>query len=382
MNKKLLLSTAMAATLMAACSQQPANQFTLKGTINGMENEYIYLSYLQDSIEVQDSALIKNGNFKFEGKLIKPTSASLHPKMSPHQRYVPEDIYSFFIEPAKMSIDVDTADFSKAHLTGSLTQAQVDTLFTNIQGIMDEAKEIREAINAETDHEKQAELREQLEPFNKRVDKLYQAFITSHPASIASAQYLMFQSSGMNIEDIKKAYDSFTDEVKASQYAKEVAAEIAAQERVMPGKPAPDFATLDINGDSLKLSDFKGKYVILDFWASWCVPCRKSNPHMKELYKKYNSKGLEFIYVADNDSNPDTWRKAVKDDGIEAFHHVLRGMKIIDRSKMTFDRTNDISDKYAIHFLPTKYIIDKEGKIVGKFEDKELDDKLKEIFGF
>lgn len=382
MNKKLLLSTAIAATLMGACSQQPANQFTLTGTINGMENEYLYLSYLQDSVEVTDSALVKDGAFKFKGTLAKATSGTLHPKMNPFERYTPENIYSFFMEPSEMSIDVDTADFSKAHLTGSSIQAQVDTLLVNTQSIMDEAKEILDAMNTETDHEKQAELREQLEPFNKRVKKLYQAFITSHPASIASAQYLMFQASDMNIEDIKKAYDSFTDEVKATQWAQEVAAEIAAQERVMPGKPAPEFAAIDINGDSLKLSDFKGKYVILDFWASWCVPCRKSNPHMKELYKKYNAKGLEFIYVADNDSSPDAWHKAVKDDGIEAFHHVLRGMKITDRSKMTFDKTNDISDKYAIHFLPTKYIIDKDGKIVGKFEDKELDDKLKEIFGF
>lgn len=381
MNKKLLLNAAIV-TMMAACSQQPANQFTLTGTINGMENEYLYLSYLQDSVEVTDSTLVANGAFKFEGKLVKPTSATLHPKMNPYERYDSKNVYSFFMEPTKMSIEIDTANLSKSHLTGSTIQAQVDTLLIDIQAIMDESNDIYQAMLSETDHEKQAELREQLESFNKRVNKLYQAFITSHPASIASAQYLMFQSSNMNIEDIKKAYDSFTDEVKATQWAKEVAAEIAAQERVMPGKPAPEFAALDINGDSLKLSDFKGKYVILDFWASWCVPCRKSNPHMKELYKKYNAKGLEFIYVADDDQNPDAWRKAVKDDGLEAFHHVLRGMKITDRSQMTFDKTNDISDKYAIHLLPTKYIIDKEGKIVGKFGDSELDNKLKEIFGF
>ncbi|HBB06388.1 MAG TPA: thioredoxin, partial [Bacteroides sp.] len=118
-----------------------------------------------------------------------------------------------------------------------------------------------------------------------------------------------------------------------------------------------------------------------DFWASWCVPCRKSNPHMKEMYAKWHDKGLEYVYVADNDSNPDNWRKAIKEDGLEAFHHVLRGLKV-DRSNggYKFDHTNDISEKYAIHFLPTKYLIDREGKIVGKFESDELEAKLKEIF--
>ena len=85
--------------------------------------------------------------------------------------------------------------------------------------------------------------------------------------------------------------------------------------------------------------------------------------------------------MADNDNQADVWQKAIKDDGVEMFHHVLRGMKIIDRKTFKLDRTNDISEKYAIHFLPTKYLIDKDFKIIGKFNDEELDGKLKEIFG-
>ena len=86
--------------------------------------------------------------------------------------------------------------------------------------------------------------------------------------------------------------------------------------------------------------------------------------------------------MGDNDSSPDDWRKAIKEDGLEAFHHVLRGMKVSrENGKLQFDRTNDISDKYAIHFLPTKYLIDPDGNIVGKMESDELEAKFKEIFG-
>lgn len=170
--------------------------------------------------------------------------------------------------------------------------------------------------------------------------------------------------------------------MKQDKQAKEIADEIATREKIEPGKPAPDFTATDINGKKFTLSKLKGKYVVLDFWASWCGPCRASNPHMKELYEKYGKKGLDFVYVSDDDSNPQKWRDAVKKDGLEAFHHVLRGMKIIDRENYTLDHTNDISDKYAVHYLPTKYLIDKDGKMVGKFESDELTAKLKEIFGY
>ena len=86
--------------------------------------------------------------------------------------------------------------------------------------------------------------------------------------------------------------------------------------------------------------------------------------------------------MSDDDSNPQKWRDAVKKDGIESFHHVLRGLKILDRKTYKMDKTNDISDKYAVHYLPTKYLVDKDGNMVGKFETEGLTAKLKEIFGF
>ena len=123
----------------------------------------------------------------------------------------------------------------------------------------------------------------------------------------------------------------------------------------------------------------KGKYVILDFWASWCVPCRQSFPHVKELYEKYHQKGLEVFCVADNDDSEDAWKKAIEKDGVEMFIHVLCGREN-DQGMQKPDYSGDISKAYAVHFLPTKYLIDNEGKIVGKFDDVTLDIKLKEIF--
>ena len=125
--------------------------------------------------------------------------------------------------------------------------------------------------------------------------------------------------------------------------------------------------------------------VLLDFWASWCKPCRASNPHVKALYEKYRKKGFDVVYIASDDSNPNAALKAIEQDGIKKYHHLLSGLKQLKDANgkpMGYDKSEDIGEKYAIHFLPTKYLIDREGKIIGQVDDKTLDAKLKEIFGF
>lgn len=379
MNKHVFAAACVAA-LCAACAQQPKDRFTLDGTVEGWDGQYVYLTYHKDSVKVEDSTLVQGGKFHFEGSLQRVTSAMLNGKLT-GDIYVPGTLCTFYMEPAAMTIALDTADLSKSIVEGSATQAGVDSLEAQREAIMAEAKSIEDAMAKETDHEKQAELREQLEPYQERANKLYDAYIVSHPASVAAADYMQFRIANMTFEEAQKLYDAFTPEVKQTLAAQEIAKELDVLARVRPGQPAPDFEATDVNGKPFRLSDLRGNYVVIDFWASWCVPCRKSNPHMKEMYAKYHDKGLEYVYVADNDNQPDNWRKAIEEDGLEAFHHVLRGMKMWrENGEWKFDRTNDISDKYAIHFLPTKYLIDREGNIVGKLESDELDAKLKEIF--
>ncbi|WP_106483879.1 TlpA disulfide reductase family protein [Bacteroides sp. Marseille-P3684] len=380
MNKSLFPAVFVTA-LCAACAQQPKDGFTLTGSAEGLDGQYVFLSYMNDTVPVTDSALVEGGAFRFEGKLKVPIRVGIYPKL-PMQQLDPKHYYSPFIESADMTLTIDTADWSKSRLEGSATQLAVDSLEEQQRAIMAEAEAIEKAIAAETDHEKQNELREQLEPFQTRVRKLSLAFIANHPSSYASPDMLRSYSGYLTYEELKGLYDGLSPEVQQVASAREVADELETLGRVQPGQPAPLFEATDVNGKPFRLADLKGKYVVIDFWASWCVPCRKSNPHMKEMYAKYHDKGLEYVYVGDNDNSPEDWRKAIKEDGLEEFHHVLRGMKMSrENGEWKFDRTNDISDKYAIHFLPTKYLIDPDGNIVGKMESDELEAKFKEIFG-
>ena len=225
-----------------------------------------------------------------------------------------------------------------------------------------------------------------MEPLQRVYAERVKEYREKYPTTALAAQFLRMETGRMSLDKMKEVYNKLDETAKQTTSAKEIAAEIATLERVAPGNPAPEIAKNDlVTGKPFSLSSLKGKVVLLDFWASWCKPCRASNPHVKALYDKYHKKGFDVVYVADNDSNPEEALKAIEQDGIKKYHHLLRGLKTkrdANGKMIGYDKSEDVSEKYAIHYLPTKYLIDRDGNIIGKVDDATLDTKLKEIFGF
>lgn len=398
MQRKLFL---LPLSILMACVVIGQKPFTIKGNIAGKPDGYIYLTYQGENGYVSDSAVIENGKFSFAGKLQGPVQAAvmIDRKGRSFDKYT-----QLYIVPANMELSLVYDKFDEeAKLTGSPVQKQADELKKSKASLMAQMKPMMEAYNrasaiysqAIKDKKDEATLarlkdeannaKDAMDPLRDQINKLDIAFMDKYPASIITANMLRFATSRMKLDEAESRYNKLSPEIKSSALGKSIKEDIDGLRGGSPGAQAFQFASKELRGEELKLTDFKGKYVLLDFWASWCVPCRKGNPHLLTLYAKYKDKGLEIIGVSDDDSNNEAWKKAVEKDQIGVWKHVLRGLKRVDGPAM-FDRSASISDRYGIHTLPTKILVDPNGIIIGRFggggdNDEAMDKKLSEIFG-
>lgn len=363
----------------AKVKKQTATAFVLKGTVTALKKGQLYLYYTNaEEKQVKDSATVENGRFVFNGNINGPVMAGLQLK---EEKIYNKNVAIFFMEPSQMTVTLVLNKFEEFRLTGSKTQNEYVILSNSKKAIQKKYKKQLDSLRTEKNHERSAEIKEHLAPYFSAMDKTDHVFFNKHPQSFVTAYLLRFHVSKLSLDSLQMYYDGLGEKLQHTVSGKDLAKEIQQLRGGSPGSIAKDFTSTDINGNKLSLSDFKGSYVLLDFWASWCMPCRKGNPHLKELYAKYKDKGIEFIGIADDDGKPDVWHNAVKKDGLP-WRQILRGLDMQKRMKNEPYDT-DISDKYGIQTLPTKILIDKEGKIIGRYSDEEdaLDEILKSIFG-
>ncbi|WP_143310610.1 peroxiredoxin family protein [Chitinophaga vietnamensis] len=211
---------------------------------------------------------------------------------------------------------------------------------------------------------------------------LKQQFVATHPDSYISL-YALDDNHGMySAGSYEAAYAKLSNRLKKMHAAQRIRDSIAIWKRADPkGTLAPDFTRKDQYGETIKLSDYRGKLVILDFWGSWCGACRQSHPHLKELYEAYKDKGLEIIAVANENVHGEktalskakaAWLAAIKKDDVN-WVHVLNDEGSGDR---------DIANAYLVSAYPTKFLLDRDGKILLRIDDilnVEIDQKIKSL---
>ncbi|MBC9795826.1 TlpA disulfide reductase family protein [Sinomicrobium weinanense] len=383
--------------LTAACTQNrlEKGEFRLMGKVEGMKKGRLYL--LRD--ETVDTLVVDQGEFNFKSGLGQNISrAFITTDLSLRTM---ESGAVLYLEPKNMELMVNVRDWNQTVLEGSVTQNEkyvLDSLrkdterkfSVEVDELNRVSKKYRKAAERGAD-EKELEAikeedyiaRENLGPYFKELNELALSFIKGHPDSYISMENMLFLLRDMKYGEAITIYNALDPKLKEMKIGREVFSEIENMKKGVPGAKAEYFKTKDIEGNTVKLDDFKGKYLLIDFWASWCVPCRKGNPHLIGIYKKYNTAGLEILGVASDDRDPAAWKAAVKKDNIGIWHHVLSGLTRNEDG--SYNKEKDIGEGYNISTLPTKILVNPDGIIVGRYgsggeTDEKLDAKLEEIF--
>lgn len=373
--------------------------FVIKGSITGKPNSYVYLTYQSvDNKTVIDSAAINNGKFVFKGSLPGITEVFITSTKRPMSLV---QYFSTLLSTGVQKIELNADDFSTGVISGTPVSAELKLLaasraellakYTNLLKVYEAANiayskaKAEKADEATTDNLKKeaSKARYALEPLQALFQQKDLQFMDKYPGGYVAAYLLKSHLRQLSVAEAGQRYAKLAPEVAASRMGVAIKSQIDEEKGGAVGAVAANFSSKELRGDQLSLSDYKGRYVLVDFWASWCVPCRQGNPHLLSLYAKYKDKGLEIIGVSDDDGKPDAWKKAVEQDQIGVWKHILRGLK--KSADGGYDRSESIADKYAIHSLPTKVLINPKGVIVGRYggggeSDAAMEKKLDEIF--
>ena len=353
--RKLLLSIVAASMTLAACNAQSGYKVT--GTVEGMpDGKAIIATVNGSSLDTLAKADVKNGSFEFTGNVSEPTGAYI---MVIGQR----GAIPFMLENANITVNAGQAGLT---VTGSEGQKIYDQFMAINTTTQQEAMKLQQEYQAANGD--QAKMQAVQEAYAKLMTDAQTELIKANPDSYVSTFVIVSGMGQMEYEQLKERYNLLGEKAKASAQGKAIAAQIAKLESTAIGQIAPNFTITTPEGESISLYDIKGKVKLIDFWASWCGPCRGENPHVVEIYKEYHPKGLEILGVS-LDNNQEAWVKAIEDDGL-TWNHVsdLKGWE------------NAAAQLYGVNSIPHLLVLDENNQIVARnLHGQELKDKIAEM---
>jgi peroxiredoxin len=378
--KKIFLCIAALLPLMAMAQQQP-EPFEIKSTVGHLTNPArAYLIYQLGANRVIDSAEITAGSFDFKGNILNPTPAII--VIDPFGKGLDKldtsaDNLNFYIDKGEIAI-TGKDSIARAQVTGSKINDDNKKLMAQLKPIMEKAQ----ALNVEKSTASPAQLnsadfqnamnarQKELQVEQRAVLKI---FISTNPDSYLSLLAL-YSVGGPSPDpsEIDPLYNSLSDRVKNMEAARRLKSSLDALRATAIGTIAPDFTQNDVNGVPIKLSSFRGKYVLVDFWASWCGPCRQENPNVVKAYTRFKEKNFTIIGVSlDKPDGKSAWLAAIQNDNL--YWTQVSDLKFWN---------NEVAALYKVTSIPANFLIGPDGKIIAKnLRGDDLENKLQEVLG-
>jgi peroxiredoxin len=343
--------------------------FKISGSIKGLPSGRATLSYIYQNQPKQLAAVIRNGKFIISGRINETQRVSVNIIGGWFSR----EIY-FFTGNENITVYTDTTQFGSVVIKGSPSHQDFER-YSELTKAVDAKSEILNKTGAQLYNSgKLTEpLKDSLFTVRDKLDAekraLIRDFAKEHPASTVSAWAIsMFFGYDPNLEELLDVYGLLGAKNQQSLYGKQIAEIIESTKKTAIGRPAADFRINDINGNAISLSSYKGKYVLVDFWASWCGPCRAENPNVVKMYNQYHTDQFDILGIS-LDANKEQWIKAIKTDKLEWTQ--LSDLKAWD---------SEIVKEYGFKGIPFNLLLDKEGRIIAKnLRGEALGKKLKEV---
>jgi peroxiredoxin len=348
--------------------------FTIQGTVSQQKTPAtIYIRMRKNGENAIDSTQLKDGKFSFSGTLEEPVLASLMLVQKSAEKPVSmgRDMLAVYLDNGTININT-TDSISKATVTGS----KADEDYKKLQELLKEVNNKGQALQLEyrelyqkKDTAAMKKLEASYDALEAEEKKIESDFLEKNTAS-PIALYVLNQVAGYELKpnEVSPLFRKLSKEAKNSPSGKEFAKRLESARKTAVGESAIDFSQADANGKDISLASFRGKYVLVDFWASWCGPCRAENPNVVKAYDKFKSKGFEILGVSLDDKK-DKWLAAVDADKL-TWQHVsdLKGWK------------NAAAELYGVRAIPQNVLIDPKGKIIAKnLRGEDLEKKLGEI---